>query len=114
MQRCHVRRAGNHLCHLRPQIERMRNENNRHVGSYALARCCGDDYRFCVLSDERLGPEQIQALRRMSPAKRWRTAHRLYWTMRRHKTAFLRAQHPDWSDQHIGEQVRRLFQHAGT
>jgi hypothetical protein len=69
---------------------------------------------LCVLSDEQITPEQAQALRRMSPAERWRVAHRLYWTMRRHKAAFLRAQHPDWSDQRIGDQVRRIFLHAGT
>jgi hypothetical protein len=34
--------------------------------------------------------------------------------MRRHKAAFLRTQHPDWSDQQIGDQVRRIFLHAGT
>jgi hypothetical protein len=34
--------------------------------------------------------------------------------MRRHKAAFLRAQHPGWSDQQISDLVRRLFLHAGT
>jgi len=83
-------------------------------GPCGLALCCRSYYRFCVLSDEQLGPEQAQALRRMSPAERWRVAHRLYWTMRRHKAAFLRTEHPDWSDQQIGDQVRRIFLHAGT
>ena len=67
-----------------------------------------------VMADEQAGPDQTHALRQMSPAERWRVAHRLYWTMRRHKTAFLRAQHPDWSEQRVSEQVRRNFQHAGA
>lgn len=65
-------------------------------------------------SDEQLSPEQTQALRRMSPSERWGVSHRLYWTMRRHKTAFLRAQYPDWSDQRIDEQVSRIFLYAGN
>ena len=75
---------------------------------------CRTAYRLCVPLEEQLSPEQAQALRRMSPAQRWRVAHQLYWTMRRHKAAFLRAQHPDWSDQRIGDQARRIFLHAGT
>lgn len=71
-------------------------------------------YRFVVLPDEQAGSEQTQALRRLSPEQRWRVAHRLYWTMRRHKAAFLRAQHPDWSEPQVAAYVRRLFLHAGT
>ena len=67
-----------------------------------------------MLPDEQLSPEQTQALRRMSPAERWQVAYRLYWTMRQHKTAFLRAQHLDWSDQQINDQVRRIFLYANT
>lgn len=67
-----------------------------------------------MLADEQLSPEQVQALRQMSPAERWQTAHRLYWTMRRHKVAFLRSQHPDWTDHQISDQVRHSFLHAGA
>ena len=67
-----------------------------------------------MLADEQLSPEQVQRLRRMSPAERWRTAHWLYWTMRRHKAAFIRSQHPDLSDQQIRDQVLRSFLHAGA
>ncbi|HAM70421.1 MAG TPA: hypothetical protein DCM86_02120 [Verrucomicrobiales bacterium] len=67
-----------------------------------------------MLADEHLSPEQVEALRRMSPGERWRTAHQLYWTMRHHKAAFLRFQHPDWSDDQIRDQVRRAFLYAGT
>ena len=66
------------------------------------------------LLDDNLSKEQIAILRRMTPEQRWQAAHRLYWTMRRHKTAFLRSQHPDWSEQQIDDEVRRLFSHART
>jgi hypothetical protein len=65
-----------------------------------------------MLPDEGPSPQQIEALRRMTPEQRWRAAHRLYWTMRRHKTAFLRSQHPDWSDARLAAEVRELFSNA--
>lgn len=67
-----------------------------------------------MLSDEHLSPEQAVILGRMTPEERWRVASRLYWTMRRHKTAFLRSNRPELSDQEIDQEVRRLFLYAGT
>jgi hypothetical protein len=67
-----------------------------------------------MLPDEQPSAEQIAALRRMTPADRWRAAHRLYWTMRRHKAAFLRGQHPDWPETRIEATVRDIFSHART
>jgi len=65
-----------------------------------------------MLKDEQPSPEQIAVLRAMSPAQRWRAAHRLYWTVRRHKAAFLQGQHPDWPEQRVKDEVRRIFLHA--
>jgi hypothetical protein len=65
-------------------------------------------------ADEKASPEQIEVLRRMTPEQRWRAAHRLYWTMRRHKAAFLRSQHPEWPEQKVEDEVRRIFSHART
>lgn len=67
-----------------------------------------------MLVDEQPGPEQIAILRRMTPEQRWQAAHRLYWTMRRHKTAFLQSQHPDWSEHQVDNEVRRIFSNART
>jgi hypothetical protein len=67
-----------------------------------------------MLADEKLCPEQIAVFRRMTPAQRWQAAYRLYWTMRRHKTAFLQSQHPDWPLQKVEDEVRRLFSNART
>jgi len=62
--------------------------------------------------DERLEPEQLEILRRMTPEQRWRAAHRLYWSLRRHSVAFLRAQHPEWSAEEVEREVRHRFLHA--
>jgi len=67
-----------------------------------------------MLADEQASPEQIEALRRMTPEQRWQAAHRLYWTMRRHKAAFLRSQHPEWPEERIEQEVRRIFLNART
>jgi hypothetical protein len=67
-----------------------------------------------MLADEQTSEEQFAIYRRMTPEQRWRAAHRLYWTCRRHKAAFIRSQHPDWSDQKVEDEVRRIFQNART
>jgi len=67
-----------------------------------------------MLADEKTSPEQIEVFRRMTPEQRWQAAHRLYWTMRRHKAAFLRSQHPDWPDERVEGGVRRTFSSART
>lgn len=67
-----------------------------------------------MLPDEQPSPEQIAALRAMTPEQRWRAAHQLYWTMRRHKAAFIRSQHPDWPESKVEAEVRDNFAHART
>jgi hypothetical protein len=67
-----------------------------------------------MLPDEQPSPQQIEVLRRMTPEQRWQAAHRLYWTARRHKAAFLQSLHPDWPEQEVQDEVRRLFSHART
>lgn len=63
---------------------------------------------------ETLSPEQLEALRRLTPAERYRASRQMYWTLRRHKTAFLRSLHADWSDAEIEAEVRRIFLNART
>jgi hypothetical protein len=65
-------------------------------------------------TDEKPDPRQSELLRRMTPEQRWQAARRLYWTMRRHKTAFIRSQHPDWPESAVEAQVREIFSHART
>ena len=67
-----------------------------------------------MLADEQTSPEQFAIYRRMTPEQRWRAASRLYWTCRRHKVAFLRSQHSDWTEEQLLAEVRRIFVHART
>lgn len=67
-----------------------------------------------MLADEQTSPEQLALLRQMTPEERWRTARLLYWTMRRHKAAFIRSQHPDWADEQVADEVKRIFLNART
>jgi hypothetical protein len=62
-----------------------------------------------MLSDEQPTPEQVAIFKAMSPEGRWRAARELYWTVRKHKTAFLRHQHPDWSEEKLHREVRNIF-----
>jgi hypothetical protein len=38
----------------------------------------------------------------------------MYWTLRRHKAAFLRSLHGDWSEEQIQAEVLRVFRDART
>jgi len=67
-----------------------------------------------VLPDEQPTPEQIAIFRQMTPERRLSLAEQLYWTARELKAAWLRARHPDWTDQQISQEVTRLFLHART
>jgi hypothetical protein len=85
-------------------------------GLFGDPACERPDNRYIVAvpPDEETSPEQIAALRRLSPEQRWRAAHRLYWTMRRHKAAFLQSQHPDWPEAHVAARVREIFSRVRT
>jgi hypothetical protein len=61
------------------------------------------------LADEQASDEQIAVLRRMTPEQRWRAAHRLNWTMRRHEAAFIRSQNPAGTQEQVEATVREIF-----
>ena len=67
-----------------------------------------------MLLDEQTSAEQVAALRAMTGARRWRLAEQLYWSARKMKRAGLRQQHPDWQEQQLDDEVRRIFSHART
>ena len=67
-----------------------------------------------MLTDEQTSSEQFAALRAMTGARRLRLAERLYWSARKMKMAGLRSQHPDWPEQRLDDEVRRIFSHART
>jgi len=57
-------------------------------------------------------PEQLDVLRRLSPAQRYQVSRDLYWTLRKHKRHFLAELHPEWSEDRIDAEVRRIFLNA--
>jgi len=59
-----------------------------------------------------LHPEQIRALRQMPLERRAELALGFIRSMRRMKAAALRAQHPDWGEQQLRAELRRLTLHA--
>ena len=65
-----------------------------------------------MLTDEQPGEEQIKVLRAMSGEERLEVAERLYWSARKMKAAGLRSQHPDWSEDRVQADVRRIFSNA--
>jgi hypothetical protein len=87
--------------------------NKGAIGNPACGRA-GNGYIGFMLPDEQTSPEQIAIFRRMTPGQRWHAAHRLYWTMRRHKAAFLHSQHPEWPEERVAAEVREIFSHART
>lgn len=62
--------------------------------------------------DDDPSPEQIEIYRRMTPGRRLEVAEQMYWSARRMKWAWLRTQHPDWSDAEVEAEVTRNFSHA--
>ena len=77
---------------------------------------CRDSGRILLLmlADEKSSPEQIEVFRAMTGEQRLRLAEQLYWTARKLKLAGLRAQHPDWTEEQLNAEVRRIFLHAHT
>lgn len=62
--------------------------------------------------DDDPSPEQIEIYRRMTPGRRLEIAEQMYWSARRMKKAWLRTQHPDWTDAEIEAELTRHFRHA--
>lgn len=65
-----------------------------------------------MLTDEQPGPDQLAFLRTMTGERRLKQAERLYWSARKLKTAGVRSQHPDWSEEQVKARVNLLFLHA--
>ena len=56
--------------------------------------------------------EARRIVQAMSPTQKLRAAERLYHSARQLKTAALRAQHPEWSDEELRRVVREIFLYA--
>jgi hypothetical protein len=65
------------------------------------------------MSDDLL-PIQIDALRRMTPAERFEKGLRFLELTREWLTAGVRQRHPDWPEEKVLVEARRLIDHAGN
>jgi hypothetical protein len=63
---------------------------------------------------ESLHPEQIKAMRRLTSEQRLKIGMQFIRAGRRFKRAALRKQHPDWSENEVAEEMRRLTLHGRT
>ena len=59
-------------------------------------------------------PEQVRILQAMEPEKKLKVAQMLYYSAKEMKTAGLKVQHPDWTEEKIEERVREIFLYART
>lgn len=59
-------------------------------------------------------PIQREIFRRMSAEEKLRISWQLYWDARKLKAAWLRKIHPDWTEEQIQEEVKRIFLYAHT
>ena len=57
-------------------------------------------------------PAQIKALKSLSPAAKLKLAEKLYHSAKALKTAGIRQQHPDWSEEKVAKKVMELFLYA--
>jgi hypothetical protein len=63
---------------------------------------------------EGLHPEQIAALRKMTPGRRLEIGLDFIEEMRQLKGAALRAQHPDWTESQIAQALRAFVLHGDS
>ncbi len=64
------------------------------------------------LPDDAPDPEQMRLFSAMTPDERWAVAQSLQRTAREVKHAGVRAEHSDWSEEQVLEEVRRQFLRA--
>ena len=57
---------------------------------------------------------QDEILRKMSPEKKLQAAARMYNFAKQLKIAFLTQQHPDWTEEQVENEVRKIFANATT
>ena len=61
-----------------------------------------------------LHSEQIRIFKSMTPEQKLKVALRLYYSARELKTAGLRSQNPEWTEDKVQYEVREIFFYART
>ncbi len=61
---------------------------------------------------EGLHPEQVKALRKMTPAQRLEMGMQLIEEMRELRASMLRLEHPDWTPVQVSRALRDFVLHA--
>lgn len=82
------------------------------LGSMSRAANEGENGRRPLLPEDAPDPEQMRLFSAMTPTERWMVAESLYRTARSLKRAGVRAEHPEWSDEQVLEEVRQQFLRA--
>ena len=59
-------------------------------------------------------PEQKKIYKRITPEKKLQIALSLYYSAKELKTAELKKQHPEWSEEKIRQAVNNIFLYART
>jgi len=62
----------------------------------------------------KMHPEQKKAYWAMTPEQKLRVALDLYYSAREFKTAGLKKQHPEWTEDDIRQKVREIFLYASA
>ena len=62
-----------------------------------------------MLPDEQPSPEQIAAYRRMSPGEKLEIPQQMYWTAWKLKATGVSQEYPEWSEDQITAEVRRIL-----
>jgi len=64
--------------------------------------------------EEEFHPEQIKALKRMTPAQRLRNGLEFMEQIRQLKAAALRARHPDWTESQVAQVLREFVRNGSS
>lgn len=59
-----------------------------------------------------LSQEYLQTLKNLSGEEKLRSAFQLYWSSRKLKASFLRRKHPEWTEEMVQDEVKRIFANA--
>ena len=66
------------------------------------------------MNEPPLHPMQVEIFRNMDPEQKWNLTVQLIRSVRELKAAFLREQHPDWTEEDVQKELRNIFLRGTT